>query len=201
MADIVYDFEGGLYLNITNDCPCDCVFCIREKTDSIGTGHSMWHDRQPTFDEIKAAVDSVDMSKYSEAVFCGYGEPTCAFDNLIKTAKYLKEEYGLKIRVNTNGLGSLINGRDISKELCEVADTISISLNAPNAERYLQLTRNKFGIESFDALLDFAKKCGELHEKVRMTVVDILSDEEIEQCRELAESLGVAFVSRKYTTG
>ena len=201
MADIVYDFEGGLYLNITNDCPCDCVFCIREKTDSIGTGHSMWHDRQPTFDEIKAAVDSVDMSKYSEAVFCGYGEPTCAFDNLIKTAKYLKEKYGLKIRVNTNGLGSLINGRDISKELCEVADTISISLNAPNAERYLQLTRNKFGIESFDALLDFAKKCGELHEKVRMTVVDILSDEEIEQCRDLAESLGVAFVSRKYTTG
>ena len=103
--------------------------------------------------------------------------------------------------MNTNGLGSLINGRDISKELCEVADTISISLNAPNAERYLQLTRNKFGIGSFDALLDFAKKCGELHEKVRMTVVDILSDEEIEQCRELAESLGVAFVSRKYTTG
>ena len=80
MADIVYDFEGGLYLNITNDCPCDCVFCIREKTDSIGTGHSMWHDRQPTFDEIKAAVDSVDMSKYIALII-----DTLAYDKSLST--------------------------------------------------------------------------------------------------------------------
>ena len=94
MADIVYDFEGGLYLNITNDCPCDCVFCIRNKVNEIGTENSMWHDKAPSFDEIKKAIDSVDMSKYTEAVFCGYGEPTCAYDNLIKSARYIKEKYG-----------------------------------------------------------------------------------------------------------
>lgn len=198
MADIVYDFEGGLYLNITNDCPCDCVFCIRNKVNEIGTENSMWHDKAPSFDEIKKAIDSVDMSKYTEAVFCGYGEPTCAYDNLIKSARYIKEKYGLKIRLNTNGLGCLVNGRDITKELCSVVDTVSISLNAPNAERYLQITRSKFGIGSFDAIIDFAKKCVEYHNDVRMTVVDILKDEEIKECEKIAKNLGVKFRSREY---
>ena len=177
MADIVYDFEGGLYLNITNDCPCDCVFCIRNKVNEIGTENSMWHDKAPSFDEIKKAIDSVDMSKYTEAVFCGYGEPTCAYDNLIKSARYIKEKYGLKIRLNTNGLGCLVNGRDITKELC---------------------TRSKFGIGSFDAIIDFAKKCVEYNDDVRMTVVDILKDEEIKECEKIAKNLGVKFRSREY---
>ena len=198
MADIVYDFEGGLYLNITNDCPCDCVFFIRNKVNEIGTENSMWHDKAPSFDEIKKAIDSVDMSKYTEAVFCGYGEPTCAYDNLIKSARYIKEKYGLKIRLNTNGLGCLVNGRDITNELCSVVDTVSISLNAPNAERYLQITRSKFGIGSFDAIIDFAKKCVEYNDDVRMTVVDILKDEEIKECEKIAKNLGVKFRSREY---
>lgn len=199
MADIVYDYLGGLYLNITNECPCKCVFCIRDKIETLGSAAEMWHEKQPDFEDIKSAIDSFDTSKYSEAVFCGYGEPTCAFENLVKTAKYIKEKYGFKIRVNTNGLGNLINKRDITDELCEIADVISISLNAPNAQRYLQITRNDFDIESFDAMLDFAEKCVAKNANVRMTVVDIITDEEIEQCRQLAESIGVKFVSREYT--
>lgn len=200
MADIVYDFDGGLYLNITNDCPCKCVFCIRDKKDTMGTGTSMWHEKAPCFEEIKKAVDDFNVSKYTTAVFCGYGEPTCAFENLIKTAKYLKEQYSLEIRVNTNGLGNLINGRDITKELCEVADRISISLNAADKEKYLKITRNEYGLESFDAMLDFTKKCVENGMNVRMTVVDIISKEEVEKCREIAESLGAKFDARSYIT-
>lgn len=200
MADIVYDFDGGLYLNITNECPCKCVFCIRDKKDTMGTGTSMWHEKAPSFEEIKNAVDSADVSKYTTAVFCGYGEPTCAFDNLIKTAKYLKEHYSLKIRVNTNGLGNLFNGRDITKELCEVADSVSISLNAADKEKYLKITRNDYGLESFDAMLDFTKKCVETGTDVRMTVVDIISKEEVEKCAEIAKSLGARFDARSYIT-
>ncbi len=200
MADIVYEYMGGLYLNITNDCPCKCVFCIRDKMETLGSASEMWHEKNPDFEDIKDALDNFDVSGYSEAVFCGYGEPTCAFDNLIKTAKYIKEKYGFRIRVNTNGLGNLINKRDITTELCEIADVISISLNAPNAQRYLQVTRNDFGIESFDAMLDFTTKCVEKNANVRMTVVDVITDEEIRQCAELADSLGVKFVSREYTT-
>ncbi len=198
MADIIYDFNGGLYFNITNECPCRCVFCVRNKKDSIGTGTHMWHEKAPTFEEIKNAVDSADLSAYSSAVFCGYGEPTCEFDNLIRTAKYLKEKFGFKIRVNTNGLGNLINGRDITKELCENVDSVSISLNAPDKEKYLKITRSEFGIESFDAVIDFAKKCVENGIGVRMTAVDILSDEEIAKCAEIAESIGAKFSARAY---
>lgn len=199
MADIVYEYAGGLYLNITNECPCRCVFCIRDKMETLGTASEMWHEAAPDFEKIKAEFDSFDKKDYSEVVFCGYGEPTCAFENLIKAAKYIKERYGFKIRINTNGLGNLINKRDITKELCEVSDMISISLNAPDAKRYLQVTRNDFGIESFDEMLDFTKKCIALKANVRMTVVDVITDDEIEKCREIAEGIGAKFVSREYT--
>ncbi len=199
MADIVYKYLGGLYLNITNECPCKCVFCIREQMETLGTASEMWHDETPSFEQIKAEFDAFDKTGFNEVVFCGYGEPTCEFETLIKTAKYIKEKYGFKIRVNTNGLGNLINKKDITPELCEVSDVISISLNAPNAQRYLQITRNNFGLESFESMLDFAKKCVEKNANVRMTVVDVIKDEEVEQCREIAESIGVTFVSREFT--
>lgn len=73
--------------------------------------------------------------------FCGYGEPTCALEMLEKTAKYVKEKYKLPIRVNTNGLGNLYHGRDIVPELAEYIDSVSISLNAANAEEYNKVTR------------------------------------------------------------
>lgn len=198
MADIVYDFQGGLYLNITNECPCNCVFCIRENGDTMGSSNSMWHDRQPSFDEIKKAIDDFDVSKYDEAVFCGFGEPTCALENLLKTAKYIKEKYNLKVRLNTNGLSDLINLKDTSKDLCDAADVISISLNAPNAKRFLQITRSRFGEKSFEAMLTFAKNCVEKNADVRMSVVDILTDEEIKECEKIAKSIGAKFRSRAY---
>ena len=198
MADIIYDFNGGLYLNITNECPCDCVFCVRNRKDVMGTGTQMWHEKSPDFEDIKAAIDSADLSKYDSAVFCGYGEPTCEFENLIRTAKYLKEKFGFKIRVNTNGLGSLINGRDITKELCENIDSVSVSLNAPEKEKYLKITRSEFGIGSFDAVIEFTKKCVKNGIGVRMTAVDILTKEEIEKCADIAHSVGARFDARAF---
>ena len=76
MADIIYTFEGSPYFNITNKCPCRCVFCVRDKKDVVGEAKKMWHDSQPTFADVKAAIDSFDWSGYDRAVFCGYGEPT-----------------------------------------------------------------------------------------------------------------------------
>ena len=198
MADILYDYEGKLYVNLTNECPCKCAFCIRDRKESVTETAKMWHDTTPTFAQIKEAIDSADLSGYDAAVFCGYGEPTCAFENLVLTAKYLKEAFGMKIRVNTNGLGNLINGRDITGELCAVADAVSISLNAPDKETYLKLTRSKFGIGSFDAMLEFTKKCVANGVDVRMTVVDVLTKEQIAQCAAIAEALGARFDARAY---
>ena len=76
MADIIYKYKETPYFNITNKCPCSCVFCIRDKKDVIGEAKKMWHDTQPTFEDVKKAIDSFDWSGAECAVFCGYGEPT-----------------------------------------------------------------------------------------------------------------------------
>ena len=93
MADIIYTFEGSPYFNITNKCPCNCVFCIREKKEVVGEAKKMWHDTQPGFDDVKAAIDAFDWSEYDHAVFCGYGEPTNELDLLLKSAAYMKENH------------------------------------------------------------------------------------------------------------
>ena len=148
-------------------------------------------------EEIIAAMDEFDFQGYKELVYCGYGEPTCVLENLVKSAKYAKEKYGVLVRINTNGLGNLYHGKDIVPILAEVADSISISLNAPTKEEYTRVTRPNFE-NAFEALLEFARECEKMIPQVKMTVVDVLPEEEIEASRELAESIGVELRVRRY---
>lgn len=191
MADIIYTYEGSAYLNITNKCPCSCVFCIRSNGDGLGSAETLWHKKDPTLEEIKKEIDEFDFTPYDEVVFCGYGEPTQALDNLIESAKYLKEKHGLKIRVNSNGLSDLINGKKTAPMLEGVVDTISISLNAPDAESYQRVSRSKFGSDAFPALLKFAQDCKKYIPNVKFTAVDVITAEEIEKCKEISEKLGI----------
>lgn len=200
MANIVYTFEGHVYLNITNACPCRCKFCIRNNGDSVGDAKTLWFDKHnPDFEEIKKAIDEFDFTNYEKGViFCGYGEPTCNLDALLKTAEYLKEN-GFNIRINTNGLSDLINKRETAKEICRLADTVSISLNAPTAEKYNDISQPVYGEKSFDALIKFALECKEAGVEVKLTVVDVISEEDIADCRKLADSLGIPLRVREYT--
>lgn len=202
MADIIYTLDGGVYLNITNKCPCNCAFCIRSKGDAVGDAKDLWFDKEPDFDEIKAAVDSFDFSQKKEAVFCGYGEPTNAYDNLLKSAYYLKEKYpALSLRLNTNGLSDLINGKPTAAELSGVFDCISVSLNEPTSEKYDKITRNIYPGKAFDAMLEFTKECVKHCKKVRMTVVDVISEEDIERARAVCEKTGADFIVRSFEKG
>lgn len=202
MADIVYTLEGGVYLNITNKCPCNCSFCIRSKGDSVGDAEGLWFDTEPTIDEIKSAIDAFDFSNVSEAVFCGYGEPTNAYDNLIGSAKYIKSiNPDIKLRLNTNGLSDLINQKPTAYELSQVFDCISVSLNEPTSEKYDKITRNIYNGKAFDAMLDFTRECVKHCKRVRMTVVDVITPEEIEEARKVCESTGAEFVVRSFARG
>lgn len=197
--EIIYTYKDKVYLNITNKCPCACTFCIRSKTDAIGEASNLWLNHNPSFDEVLEAINDFDFSDYNEIIFCGYGEPTSSFDVLTKTARHIRETLGLKIRVNTNGLGNLINGREIEKELCSCVDAVSISLNCSNAEDYLKIVRPKFGIKSFDEMLSFAKKCREQTENVALSVVDVIGEAEIIKCHKIADSLNIPLRVRKYS--
>ena len=199
MADIIYFFEGTPYFNLTNKCPCSCVFCIREKKDVVGDAKQMWHDKQPTFEDVKAAIDALDWSKYTGAVFCGYGEPTNELELLLKTAAYMKEKNpNIKLRLNTNGLSDLINGGSTAERICKDIDAVSISLNETTSEKYDKITRNIFPGKAFDAMLDFTRQCVKYCDNVRMTVVDVISKEEIEKARKVCESTGARFTVREF---
>lgn len=202
MSDIIYTLEGGTYFNITNKCPCNCAFCIRSKGEAVGEAKRLWHDAEPTFDDIKAAVDNYDFSGVEEAVFCGYGEPTNAYENLIKTAEYLKRLYpDIRLRLNTNGLSDLINNKPTAKEICSVFDIVSISLNDPTSEKYDKITRNIYPGKAFPALLQFTKDCVKYCDNVWMTVVDVISQEDIEKSRKICEACGAHFRVRSFAKG
>lgn len=197
--EIIYVYKDKVYLNITNKCPCACTFCIRSQKDAIGNASNLWLNHNPGFEEVKSAIDGFDFDGYDEIIFCGYGEPTNSFDVLVETAKYLRKKLNIKIRVNTNGLGNLINERDISKELCDCVNAVSISLNCSNKEDYLKIVRPKFGIKSYDEMLDFAKKCKKYTDNVMLSVVDVIGEDEVCKCRQIADSLGITLRVRKFS--
>ena len=88
---------------------------------------------------------------------------------------------------------------DVTPELKGLVDTISISLNTPNAERYHELVRSKFGDQSFDAMIDFAKKCTRHVAKVVMTTVETtITKEEEAQCSKICEEIGAVYRIRPW---
>lgn len=198
----LYELEGSLYINVTNKCPCACVFCIRNNGDTIRESGSLWfEDNEPTAEEIIAEFANWDLSKYSSIVFCGYGEPLERIDVVCRVAEYIRSITELPIRINTNGLSDLIHGREhTALELKGLVDAVSISLNAPDAQSYQKVTNSCYGEKSFDAMLKFASECKAIVDKVTFTVVDVISEEEIERSQKLANEMGIPLRVREYVS-
>lgn len=191
MMTIFYPIGDSLYVNLTNKCPCRCVFCVREEHETVGNNNSLWLDHDPSMEEIKADLERFNLDEYKEIVFCGFGEPMMRMDDLIETAKYIKSKADIKTRINTNGLGNLIHEKNTAECIKDCIDSVSISLNAPDKESYCRVTRPKFGEQSFEAMLKFAEECRDCGINIAFSVVDEITPEEIEKSKELAESLGV----------
>ncbi|MBR6968132.1 MAG: TIGR04100 family radical SAM protein [Ruminococcus sp.] len=188
---ISYEVGDNLYLNLTNKCPCACTFCIRNHADGAYGSDPLWLEHEPSMEEIIADLNKRKLKKYREIVFCGYGEPTERLDAVLETAAYLRSRENCPhLRINTNGLGDLIHGRSIAKELCYELDTVSISLNAPTEKDYMAVTRPSFD-NAFEALQKFTRDCVKVgRAEVIMSVVDVIPPEQIEASKKLAEKLG-----------
>ena len=186
---VFYKFDGKLYANITNQCPCACEFCIRKNSDSVGDNDSLWLEHEPSYEEIINAFDSFDKTGLDELVFCGYGEPMMRAHMLVKTAEYIKAKTNMKIRINTNGLIAFMEPLFDISTLKYKIDKVSISLNASNPDKYFQITNPKYGLPSYNAMLNFALRVQEFVPDVSFTIVDMdLDEEEIEKCRERART-------------
>ena len=198
---VTYRVGNGLYVNLTNKCPCACTFCIRQNGDGVYGSDSLWLEREPTADEVCEAIEK-SLGNCTELVFCGYGEPTERLDVLLEVAgRFRKAHPAIPVRVNTNGLSDLIAGQPTASRFKGLVDTVSISLNAPTAEEYVALCRPKFGVAAYPALLKFAAEVRGFVKDVVLTVVgtDALTSEKEAACRKVAAERGIPLRVRKFT--
>ena len=204
MMTITYEYGGSLYVNLTNRCDCACVFCLRHNGHKGSIyADDLWLDREPTREEALADLMGRELERYPEIVFCGFGEPAFRMDDILWLSDQMRErvEKLPPIRINTNGHASLILGRDVTPELQGRIDALSISLNGPTKEKYLEVTQPRDGEKAWDAMLEFTREAAKYVPKVMMTIVDKdLEDGEIDSCRQLAESLGATLRVRAYVS-
>lgn len=196
---ILYRVHNNLYVNLTNRCNCACTFCLRQTRDHMDSSGSLWLEHEPSVMEVKAAFADYDLSKFQEIVFCGFGEPTMRLDDMLTLMDFIRANYENPIRVNTNGLANLLYKKDVTPLFQGRADTISISLNTPNPERYNELTRSCYGLAAFDGMLEFAGNIRKYVPNVVLSTVDTtLTKEEEEQCRRICKRLGVTYRIREW---
>ena len=196
------NYKGNLYVNLTNRCDCDCVFCLRNKKDetSMSEENSLWLDSEPSVNEFKDELKKIPWQNVTEVVFCGFGEPTQRLDDLIELLRFSKSiNPKIPTRLNTNGLCELAHGKEIANKFANILDTVSISLNASNAKRYFYLTRAQYGLQSYEAMLTFAEHCKKFVPNVVLTIVDnVNSQKEIEECQKICDEHGLKLRVRPY---
>jgi TatD DNase family protein len=183
----VYERGGRLYLNITNRCTNECVFCPKRSGKNSLWGLDFDLPVEPSAEDVIEQIR--DLNTYEEVVFCGLGEPLLRLDVVKKVAGWLKSR-GAAVRINTDGLANRVHGRDISFELKDLVDKFSISLNAPDPETYVKLTRTPYGTPAWNEVINFIRKVKEGFD-VQVSVVDV-PGLDLEKCREFARNkLGV----------
>ena len=201
MKQIVYRFKNALYINLTNRCPNSCVFCIKTKFAMRFDKYDLnLCGQEPSSEEVISCLQKeMAQQPVKEIVFCGYGEPTMRLKTLLETAEKIKQLYPqIKLRLNTVGLGSLVNGRDISGDLAKNIDEVSISLNSPEEQEWQKIVRPnpKYAAQGYQAMLDFVRACA----PKMNTIVSIVDKQniDIEKTKKLARSLGAKLRVREF---
>lgn len=189
----VYQIRGTLYLNLTNRCTARCVFCHR-LDDPSDQGYNLRLQKEPSARELIREIG--DPTRFDEVVFCGYGEPTLRLEVIKEVARAVKAGGGC-VRLDTNGHGNLIHKRNILPELAALVDSISVSLNAENADKYLDLCRPAYGLKTYDAVIAFIKEAKRRIPEVAVSIVRTPSIN-VAACGRIArEELGVKFRVRE----
>lgn len=200
-----YEAEENLYLNITNQCPCACTFCIRKNGDGAYDSDPLWLEHEPSMQEMQEDLKKRNLADYQEIVFCGYGEPTMRLEFACELAKWLKSvNPALCIRLNTNGLTELYAPSEkgsASELVAKAFDKVSVSLNAGCTDAYLKVTNPKNSPdEAYHAMLKFARDCKNAGADVSFTVVNVIPEEEIHLAQQVADDLQIPLHVRNYVS-
>lgn len=194
-----YPLGDALYLNLTSACTLACTFCpkIRDGEWVVG-GFDLRLARAPSLDEVWHAAAAAGVAGRSEVVFTGLGEPTRRLDVLLEATRRLKAAGVVRVRLDTDGLASLREGRDVVAELAAAGlDAVSVSLNAADAETYAAICPSRYGARAYDACCAFIRSAVAAGLDVAASCV-ALPDLSEAACRSVAEGLGARFRWRPY---
>jgi TatD DNase family protein len=192
LGTVGYTLHGNRYLNLGHRCTLRCAFCPKHNGVFTVQDYDLLLAREPTLEEVCAAVGNP--ADYRDIVFCGLGEPTQRLDVLLAVAARFHGQ-GARIRVNTDGLASLVHGRDVAPDLSGKVDALSISLNAQDEETYVRHCRPKLP-GAYEAMKAFARRAREFVPDVTVTAIDGLPGVDIAACERIAGELGVKFRRR-----
>ena len=196
----VYILEGKIYINLTNLCTNDCVFCIRTIKDDVVGANLFLDSENLDVEEVKKQLDSFNPDDYKDIVFCGYGEPILKLEELKKVAGYIKEKYPhIKTRINTNGQGNLIYKRNIVPELKGIIDSVSISFNGETREVYDAISLPKLD-NAYESMKDFIRECVKEGIETTATIVTGYKNYKVnlDSCKEQIEAMGAKFRERPW---
>lgn len=196
---MLYELEDRLYLNLTNRCPVACRFCIKRGWEMQFRGQDLHLEREPELDELLPALERrFETLPPREVVFCGYGECTYRLDLVSAIGLNLRlHRKGVRVRLDTIGLGSLIWGRDISRQLALCLDSVSVSLNTADAAQWEELHRPAPAFQGggFQAAKDFIEACVRAGLDTRVTAV-AQPGVDLAAVAALAGRLGAGFAAR-----
>ncbi|MDE2490158.1 MAG: TatD family nuclease-associated radical SAM protein [Elusimicrobia bacterium] len=194
----LYEYRDALYVNLTNRCPVACRFCVRQSWDWSYRGQDLKLGRgEPTTRELIAgASERLSASpRLRELVFCGYGEPTMRLDAMNAVGLHVRlARPKLPIRLNTIGLGSLVQGRDIAPELALFLDSVSVSLNTADPAQWEELHRPSpaWRGRGHAAVREFVASCLKAGLKTTVTAVH-LPEVDLAAVKNWARGAGAAF--------
>ena len=196
----VYLLYGKIYINLTNLCTNDCVFCIRSIKDDVVGANLFLDNEKVDIEEVKKQLDAIKPNDYNEIVFCGYGEPILKLEKLKTIAKYIREKYShLKIRINSNGHGNLIYKRNIVPEIKGPIDSVSISFNGENKAVYDELSQPKIE-NAYEGMKEFIKECVSAGIETTATIVTGYKNYAVDlnNCKNQIENMGAIFRERPW---
>lgn len=198
--NLVYLLDGKVYINLTNSCTNDCVFCIRSIKDDVVGANLFLNTENVKAEDVISQLEAIHDKLSSEIIFCGYGEPMLKLEIIKQVAKYIKEKYPNTIlRINTNGHANLVYKRNVLPELKGLIDKFSVSLNGENEEVYDRISQpNVKG--AYQAVKDFIREAVKEGFDTTATIVTNYKgyDVDMPKCIEITKELGAKFRERPW---
>jgi len=201
MDTYAYILDNNMYINLTNLCTNDCIFCIRSLNDKVAGSDLNLSSEKINIIDVLAQIKEKMTPEIKEIVFCGYGEPLIKLDLIKQVAEFTKQNYPtLPTRINTNGQANVIHKKNVVEELKGLIDKVSISLNSDNAKQYQELSKSKFGESIFEEVKTFAKLCQEAGIETSLSIVTGYKNNviNVENCEKIASDLGVKLRVREW---